>query len=76
MYENCYFGMHIIGWFFLFILLFWVFFVPRDILLGQKNKKESGIRLLRKRLASGEISTDEFKQKRNTLNAPKNERDH
>ena len=75
MYENCYFGMHLIWWFFLLLLLFWVFFVPRDI-PGQRNIKESGMSILRKRFASGQISTDEFKQQSKVLNTLKHEKDH
>lgn len=75
MYENYYFGMHLIWWFLLFVLLFWVYFVPRDI-PGQRNRKESELSILRKRFAAGEISTAEFIQKRKVLHPLKHKRDH
>jgi putative membrane protein len=48
------------------MLLFWIFAVPYDI-PGQRNRKDSPLDILRKRFASGEISTDEYQEKKKIL---------
>ena len=56
-------GMHIIWWFIWIILLIWIFATPYDI-PGQKNKKDAPLDLLQKRFASGQITTEEYQEKK------------
>jgi len=52
-------GMHLIWWFFWVIMLVWIFATPFDI-PGQRNKRDTPLDILKKRLARGEISKEEF----------------
>jgi putative membrane protein len=62
MYNNNYFwGMDLIWWFVWLALLFWIFAVPYNIPF-QRNKKESPLDILQKRLALGQITTDEYQE--------------
>jgi putative membrane protein len=65
-YNNYYWGMNFIWWFLWIILLFWIFAVPYNI-PGQRNKKDSPLDILQRRFASGEITTDEYNEKRKLL---------
>jgi putative membrane protein len=63
-YNHYYFwGMHPIWWLLWFILLFWIFVLPYDI-PGQRRsrKQESPMDILKKRLASGEITKEEYEE--------------
>ncbi len=59
-------GMHLFWWFIWIIILFWVFALPDDI-PGQKNKN-APIDILKKRLAAGEIDSQEFEERKKILN--------
>ncbi len=61
-YNYHYGGMHLIWWFVWFIIIVLFFAKPYNI-PGQRFKKESPIDILKKRLASGEISDEEFLEK-------------
>jgi len=65
-YNSNYWGMNLVWWFVWIMLLFWIFAVPYDI-PGQRNRKDSPLDILRKRFASGEISTDEYHEKKKIL---------
>lgn len=67
MYEGYHFGgMHLMWWFVWIILLFWIFALPYDI-PGQRKKKDSPLGVLQKRLASGQITSEEYHEKKNIL---------
>ncbi len=63
-----YFGMHFLWWFIWGVLLFWIFATPYNI-PGQRAKKETPLYILKKRLASGEIDTKEYQEKKKILDA-------
>ena len=65
-YYNNFWGMDLIWWFVWLILLFWIFAIPYDI-PGQRNKKDSALDILKKRLASGEIMSEEYQEKKKNL---------
>ncbi len=66
LYEGHFWGMHIIWWIIWVIFLFWIFFTPWDV-PGQKTRKKNPLDILKKRLATGEITTEEFNEKKNLL---------
>ncbi|MFT7233129.1 MAG: putative membrane protein [Cyclobacteriaceae bacterium] len=67
MYEGYHFyGMHLFWWFIWVVLLFWIFALPYNI-PGQRSKKETPLDLLNKRLASGQISKEEYLEKKELL---------
>ena len=59
-------GMHIIWWFIWMIFIFWIFATPYDI-PGQRRRKDSPLDILQKRFASGQISNDEYQEKKKIL---------
>jgi putative membrane protein len=66
-YEGYHFlGMHLIWWVLWFIFLAWIFAVPYDI-PGQRNKKDSPVDILRKRFASGQITKEEYSERKKIL---------
>jgi putative membrane protein len=66
-YDNYHFwGMHFGWWFVWGILLFWIFATPYDI-PGQRTKNNSPLDILKRRLANGEIKTDEYYEKKKIL---------
>lgn len=63
MYEGYHFwGMHMFWWIVWVILLFWIFFTPYDV--PGKKRRESPLDILQRRLASGEISKEEYEERR------------
>lgn len=59
-FHNYYFfGMHLLWWIFLCALIVWVYATPYDI-PGQKRRPDSPAEILKKRLAAGEITEDEY----------------
>jgi putative membrane protein len=62
-YTNYFWGMHFIWWFIWLSLLFWIFATPYDI-PGQRNKKNYALDILQKRFASGEITNEEYQEKK------------
>jgi len=67
MYDGYHFGgMHFIWWFFWLIIIIWIFATPYKI-PGQRLKVDTPLDLLKKRLASGEINTKEYQEKKNLL---------
>lgn len=66
-YDSYYFaGMHLLWWCVWIFFLFWVFAMPYYI-PGERRPKESPKDILKRRLASGEITNEEFKEKKNIL---------
>jgi len=59
-------GMHLIWWFVWLVMIFWIFAIPFDI-PGQRKKKDSAFEILRNRLASGQITNDEYQEKKKIL---------
>ncbi len=59
-------GMHFIWWFVWVMLLFWIFASPYNI-PGQRSKKDSPLDILKKRYASGSISTEEYNERKTIL---------
>ncbi|HET9056191.1 MAG TPA: SHOCT domain-containing protein [Chitinophagaceae bacterium] len=67
MHDGYFFwGMHWVWWILWLILLFWIFAVPYNI-PGQRNKKDTPLDILKKRFASGEISKEEFEERKKVL---------
>lgn len=67
MYYTYYFwGMHMIWWILWLLLLIWIFILPYDI-PGSRNKKDTPVDILKKRLASGEITLEEYQNLKKTL---------
>ncbi|MCR8560812.1 SHOCT domain-containing protein [Mucilaginibacter sp. BJC16-A38] len=65
-YTNSFGGMDLIWWFLWITLLFWIFATPYDI-PGQRKKKDSPFDILRKRFAAGEITKEEYEEKKQVL---------
>ena len=63
LYNDHYWGMKLLWWLFLGILLFWVFATRYDI-HGLQRHKASPLSILLKRFALGEITTEEYTEKR------------
>jgi putative membrane protein len=68
MMNNDYYfgGMHLTWWFIWMILLIWIFAIPYNIPY-QRFRKNSPFDILRKRLASGEITNEEYQEKKKIL---------
>ncbi len=66
MYGHYYWGMNFFWWFIWIILLFWIFAVPYDI-PGQRKRKDSPLDILKNRFASGEITKEEYLERKNLL---------
>jgi putative membrane protein len=56
---NYYWGMHIAWWFVWVFMILWIFAFPYEI-PGQRYKKESPLNLLKRRLAKGQITNEDF----------------
>ena len=68
MFYNGYhvWGMHLVWWLIWGVMLFWIFYTPYDI-PGQRNKENSPLDILKRRLASGQIKTEEYQEKKKIL---------
>lgn len=66
LYNNNFWGMNLIWWFIWCGLLFWIFATPYNI-PGQRNKKDSPLDILQKRFALGELSNEEYNEKKRML---------
>ena len=65
-YENYYWGMNLVWWIAWIILLFWIFAIPVAI-PGQRKRPDSALHILQKRFAAGEITTDDYREKKKIL---------
>lgn len=69
MYEGYHFwGMHLMWWFIWGGMLLWIFTMPYAI-PGQRWQRNSSLDTLQQRFASGEISEEEYKERRKILSA-------
>jgi putative membrane protein len=59
-------GMHMLWWVFWVIILIWIFATPYDI-PGQRTKNDTALDILKKRFAKGEITKEEFDEKKKVL---------
>jgi len=68
MYGNNYDfgGMHLIWWLIWLVVLFWVFASPYKI-PGQARKKDSPLYVLKMRFASGEITKEEYEERKKII---------
>jgi putative membrane protein len=53
--------MHFGWWMFWGLIIFWIFATPYDI-PGRRLNKNSPIKILKRRLASGEITNEEYQK--------------
>lgn len=65
-YENYYYGMNIVWWIAWIILIFWIFAIPVAI-PGQRKRADSTLQILQKRFAAGEITTDDYFEKKKII---------
>ncbi|MHB8260050.1 MAG: SHOCT domain-containing protein [Bacteroidia bacterium] len=66
-YDGYHFwGMHLVWWFFWGCMLFWIFATPYYVPFQQK-KNNSPLDVLRHRLASGQITNEEYNEKKKML---------
>jgi putative membrane protein len=59
-------GMHFIWWFVWIMLLIWIFAIPYNI-PGQRAKNDSPLDILKRRLASGEITKEQYQEHKKIL---------
>ena len=59
-------GMHLIWWFVWMMLLVWIFLTPWAI-PGQRSRKDSALDILQQRFASGQITNEEYNEKKKIL---------
>ncbi len=60
-------GMHWIWWILWIIILIWIFATPWDI-PGQRTKKDTPFDILKKRFTNGEITKEDFEERKKILN--------
>ena len=65
-YYNNFGGMNFIWWFIWIILFLWIFAIPFNI-PGQRFKKDSPLDVLQKQFASGQITKDEYQERKKVL---------
>ncbi len=66
MYTGGFWGMNLIWWFIWMGLIFWIFATPYSI-PGQRYKRDSALDILRKRFASGQLTIEEYNEKKKVL---------
>ena len=67
MYNDYHFwGMNVVWWFVWIIFLVWVFVLPYEI-PGQRSNKDMPLDVLLMRYASGEISTEEYEERKKII---------
>jgi len=65
-YNNYYWGMNLIWWLLWMFLIFWIFVTPYDV-PGQRKKKDSALDILQQRYALGQMTTEEYKERKKVL---------
>jgi putative membrane protein len=65
-YNGGFLGMHLIWWFIWIGLISWIFATPYNI-PGQRFKKDTAFDILGKRFAAGELTDEEYKEKKRLL---------
>jgi len=66
MWYQYYWGMNGIWWVVWFLILIWIFALPFGI-PGQRYHRDSPLDILKKRYASGEISLQEYQERKAEL---------
>jgi putative membrane protein len=64
--ETYIWGMTAAWWIVWIILLIWIFIIPYNI-PGQRKRRDSPLDILKKRLASGQISNAEYLEKQKII---------
>lgn len=64
--QYSFMGMHFIWWIIWMGFLIWIFATPWDI-PGQRKRKDTPLQIIKKRLAAGEISKEEYLEVRKIL---------
>ena len=64
--DGHFWGMHFIWWIIWILLLIWIFATPWNI-PGHRTKKDTPMDILKKRFANGEISNEEYEEKKKIL---------
>ncbi len=62
-----FFGMHVFWWLFWIVLVVAIFALARGDTEKQKRKRETPLELLQRRYAGGEISSEEYTERKTTL---------
>jgi len=65
-YNNYFGGMHLFWWVVWIMMVIWIFALPYRIPF-QRYKKDSPLDILQKRFASGEITNEEYQEKKKIL---------
>ena len=65
-YENYYGGMNFIWWAIWLVMIFWIFAIPYDI-PGQRKQKDKPLDILKKRFASGKVTSKEYEEMKKSL---------
>lgn len=65
-YNNYYWGMNVFWWIIWIIILIWIFATPWNI-PGQRTKKDTPLDILKRRFANGEITKEEFEERKKIL---------
>ncbi len=66
MYGNYFWGMNLVWWFMWIMLLFWIFVIPFGI-PGQRHRPGTPLDVLRMRLASGQITPEQYQEHKQLL---------
>lgn len=69
-YDGHFGGMHLIWWIIWIVVFIWIFILPYNIPY-QRTKKEDPMVILKKRLAKGELTKEEFEEHKRLLNSDK-----
>lgn len=59
-------GMHLFWWLFWFVIIFWLFATP-SWQPAQRKKKDSPVDILKRRLASGDITKEDYLERKKLL---------
>ena len=65
-FDYHYYGMNLVWWAIWCVVLFWIFVLPFDI-PGQRRRRDSPLDILNKRFASGEITNEEYHNRKKML---------
>ncbi len=65
-FNDYYWGMNLIWWLLWMFLIFWIFVTPYDV-PGQRKKKDSPLDILQQRYAMGQMTTEEYKERKRIL---------
>lgn len=74
-YEGNFWGMHFIWWVIWVVILIWIFATPYDI-PGQRKKKDTSLDILKRRFANGELSAEQYKEMKKTLDGSTSDKNH